>query len=1270
MSPADDRVRALDGLAEEFLGRLRRGETPDIAAYERAHPDLARDIREVFPALLLMESLRPPRHAEAPAAPARPEAIGPYRVLREIGRGGMGRVYEAEAQDGARVAVKVPHAHLVGRAGFLARFLREARAGSAIRHAGVVRTLASGLFEQDGVEVPYLVLERIEAGTLRALLDAVGTVSERLAREIGAAVAEALASVHAAGIVHRDVKPENVFLLPDETVKLADLGVALLGDEADRITQTGEFVGSLRYAAPEQLEGGPVDPRTDLYALGLLLFELVTGRHPVEGPGGRRPARPGLRRPAPSLRTFAPHVSPLLEAVVRSLLSRDPQARPASAEETAEALRTGEQSAWWRRTAGAAPHARRPNVTGSFRGREPELAVLAEVWEAVRRGASSVVLVEGEAGVGKTRLLEAFAARLGSEDPDARVLWAETPAGEAPLGAWPLADALRGALDAAPLAGALEALLPGRQAQAAVLRRHLAGEPVPGADPPAIAAAYAAALRALSEERPLLLVVDDLHFASPDERDALARIAAGLGDAHVLVAATARPGVSLPRLPALRRIVLSGIDPAAASELARSALPPGATADEVHGLVHRSGGHPLFLLELARARATDRDEGREEGASLPASLRAIFEGRLAALHPDERQLLDLAACAGDGFDPVLLCDTLGIRHLEGLQRFHGLDRRHGLLVPDGDRYRFQHHLVEETVRDGLPPALRRALHGALGTAIEAASRDRPLTGILAQRVAHHFLLGEEPARASPYVVAALDHLHGILDFRRATELAERALAGGTSLPLATRAHASLILAYGRLTNGRPDEAREHLEEARRLAVEAADPDHEARALFHLAALRRGREPAEALALEELALRRAEAVGDPALRSVVLSSHASTLALVGRRTDARDRAAAALALARDSRDALVAAQAASQLGDIELQLGRAGEAREHLEFAVATARLHGHRLLAATAAMGLARNAVHEPAPTEAVRLMTEVLETARDLGYARMEAVVLGSLAAAHDLAGDREAASASATSAEALAARMGYADLKTQALAQLGQLRFAAGELGPGLRDLREAARLADAAPSISSTPFALAAYAEPAAWLGAFEDAHSALARREARFPATGTREQVRLALVRAGVAEAEERLDEAERLLRDAATRAVDASLGAEAITAALRLGLFLVERGDDEGAAAPLERALLGASDADLPAPTATARALLAILRGEDAATVRIALEAQAHRIPALLALRIERVLAVRRADARLAERVHGRLSGMLATTDAEDHARAVRAVPLVRRILGP
>src|SRR5262245_6302417 len=203
--------------------------------------------------------------------------LGPYRIDRELGAGGMGKVYAARVEGrvpglyvGAVVALKVVHPHLLETPGFFKRFLREAEIGKAVLHENVVRTFDCDSLSIDGKRADFLVMEYVEGQTLRALLADLGRVPEELCRHIGREVAKGLAAIHAAGVVHRDVKPENVLVTSHHAVKLMDLGVARLVDEAARLSQTGAFVGSLHYAAPECFRAalGPPDHRADLHALG------------------------------------------------------------------------------------------------------------------------------------------------------------------------------------------------------------------------------------------------------------------------------------------------------------------------------------------------------------------------------------------------------------------------------------------------------------------------------------------------------------------------------------------------------------------------------------------------------------------------------------------------------------------------------------------------------------------------------------------------------------------------------------------------------------------------------------------------------------------------------------------------------------------------------------------------------------------------------------------------------------------------------------------
>ncbi|MCM2257144.1 MAG: protein kinase [Vicinamibacteria bacterium] len=256
-----------------------------------------------------------------------PIPFGDYSLLARLGRGGMAIVYDAE-RDGERVALKRPLPGFQDDPRFLERFLREAEIGRTLYHPNVIRILDRG--EVDGV--PFFTMERIEGETLAARLRRQGALPEAEARRVLLAVAEALDYGHSKGVVHRDLKPSNVLLGADGTIKVTDYGIAR-ARRFEGMTATGAFLGSPDYAAPEMIEGHPLDARADLYALGVIAYEMLAGRRPFEADAPFAVLRLHVSEPPRPLRELAPQVSPALEAEVMRLLAKDPAQRQADAEE-------------------------------------------------------------------------------------------------------------------------------------------------------------------------------------------------------------------------------------------------------------------------------------------------------------------------------------------------------------------------------------------------------------------------------------------------------------------------------------------------------------------------------------------------------------------------------------------------------------------------------------------------------------------------------------------------------------------------------------------------------------------------------------------------------------------------------------------------------------------------------------------------------------------------------------------------------------------------
>ncbi len=257
-----------------------------------------------------------------------------YEVIRPIARGGMGEVYLAmDHRLDREVAVKVLHEELAGNKAFLARFEREARAAAGLNHPNMVSVFDYGRENS----APYIVMQYIKGLTLRELLRQQGLPPPDRAADVMAAVAGALQFAHDHGIVHRDVKPGNIMVDSEGVVKVTDFGIAARNEtsaeDAQQLTQAGSVVGTAAYFSPEQAQGKTADARSDVYAMGCVLYELLTGRTPFDGETPWAIAYKHVNEPVPPPSTLRPDVPAGLERIALKALTKDPTERYQSAAE-------------------------------------------------------------------------------------------------------------------------------------------------------------------------------------------------------------------------------------------------------------------------------------------------------------------------------------------------------------------------------------------------------------------------------------------------------------------------------------------------------------------------------------------------------------------------------------------------------------------------------------------------------------------------------------------------------------------------------------------------------------------------------------------------------------------------------------------------------------------------------------------------------------------------------------------------------------------------
>ncbi len=660
----------------------------------------------------------------------------------------MAVVYRAEHLHLRRqVALKVPMPELAEDAAFRERFIREARAAATLTHPNLVAVYDAG--EIDGVL--FLAMQFVDGDDLARLLKRDGPPSAARTASVITQVAAALDAAHELGLVHRDVKPANVLVEGDHCY-LADFGVTKLSD-ATVPTLTGDVLGTLSYAAPEQIEGAAVDRRADVYALGCTAYECLVGQTPFAHRTGaallyaqltEAPPRPTDRRPA---------LPEAVNAVLARALAKAKEDRFATCGELAGALARALDLAEGRAPSLVAPPARErvplpPPLarcrTHPFVGREHELASAPAV---APDGGRLLVCLAGEAGIGKTRLAAELAER--AHDAGATVLYGR--ADEDPVIPYePFAEALRellAHLDLVSLPPEVAALTP------IVPELHVLGSLPPtgdaGADRYRMFEGVARLLTYAGRASPVVLVLEDLQWADKASLLLLRHVLTSvplvaivsyrplwIGDDHPL------PDIlsGLARRHDVRHVALTGLSCDEIGQLAADRLGRAPSPVLIDALSERTSGNPLFVEELLRDAPEDP---AATTTALPETVRHLVRRRLERLSESTQRALAAAALLSGEFSAELLEAIVGDEVEDALE-----EAQAAVVVVEHDGcYALAHSLIRDVIVARTPGSERRRQHLRIAEALERRKAEPAL-------LARHFYAARAREKARRYSVEA------------------------------------------------------------------------------------------------------------------------------------------------------------------------------------------------------------------------------------------------------------------------------------------------------------------------------------------------------------------------------------------------------------------------------------------------------------------------------------------------------------------------------------
>lgn len=986
---------------------------------------------------------------------------GRYQIEKLLGESSLGVVLEAvDTWTNRVVALKILSPTFSPET--LERLGQQARQIMALDHPLIVKVLS---WESDAV-ASYVVEELIEAPTLEEVLrEARQPLSNEQALSIAQNVSQALEYAHSRGVIHGDLKPANIFLTP-EGARLTGFGLGRLAEGRSLLDLPLLFL-SPTYLAPEQILGQPLDAYTDMYALGVIMYQLLTGRAPFTGEShavlrahlSTRPQPPG---------ELNPRLSPPLEHMIIRLLAKNPHDRPTGLQTWAT---PGSQTVFAKEAASF--------LARSLVGRERQLLSLLECWDKARRGHGQLVFITGEPGIGKTSLAQQAAAQSGASIVLAG--YAEEREGEPAYHLF--TQVLRAYLATVPpevadeqarqLLGNLSRLVP-------EIRQMLPDLPAPLVLQPAqerlrLMGNVTRFIQRATQERPWFLILDGLQWADRDSLELLRYLGRHLGAMPLLIVGTYRDTEvaaghplwetlqALGRDLTFRCLHLEPLDETETGQILSALWRQPAPAHLIARIYQHTGGNPFYVEEVARALVDEghitQRAGRWEFSDLksiilPASVREAVLRRVETLPPGTQELLRQASVLGQVFYFEDLYEMSGLSEWETLERLDpALKRRLIREIQDagGEAQLCFHHVgTRQILYHDLGVLQRRLLHRQAGEALErrAGGEERRV-----DELAHHFGQAGEYQKAAVYSLqtaqqaqAAYAGETALLWYNRTLEVLDQlgveprqSLAG---LEMSVHRGLGQVLTI----MGRRDEARRHCDRAWAL-LDKLPPSpelerHRADLCYQVAlSHENGGEYAQALEWIDKGLAYLDRQAPCQELARLYSLSGLVHVRLGRYPEAQDYLQQALSIAQATQLRQVEADSLRSLGSVAWHSGREEEAAAYFELAMNIYREIGDRQGEAHSLINLGSTALRIRQYNQARRYYEQALQIYREIGDQPGASAALHNLGVIARDEGNYVAARACAEQVLHLEREGGDRRVQATALENLGTIALFSGD-------------------------------------------------------------------------------------------------------------------------------------------------------------------------------------------------------------------------------------